>query len=78
MSHRVTIPPDRMVIEYDVDPKETMDIYNDAAGLRAQGWRMLSIDSYVRAYVHGWFRPASAPDTLRFTVLYEKVESPGP
>ncbi|MFN8622188.1 MAG: hypothetical protein U0869_15765 [Chloroflexota bacterium] len=74
MAHRISVPPDRLIVEYEVDPDKTMEVYDHAAGLREEGWRMLSIDSHVPAYRQGWFRDASAPDVLRFTVLFEKVD----
>ena len=74
MRHRIEVPPDRLVVEYEVDPDKTMEVWNHTAELRSEGWRMLSVDSHVPAYQTGWFREAAAPDQLHFTILYEKVE----
>lgn len=71
--HRIEVRPDRIVMEYTVDPGKTMEMWNHVAQLRDEGWRMLSVDSHVPAYQQGWFREAAAPDELRFTILFEWV-----
>lgn len=72
--HRIEVRPDRLVMEYRVDPDQTMDMWNHVAQLRDEGWRMLSVDSHVPAYERGWFREAASPAELTFTILFEKVE----
>jgi hypothetical protein len=76
MTPRATqIRDDRLVVEYDVDIEDTRPVWDHAARLRDEGWHLLWIDSQVRSYRAGWsFQPAQ-PAQLRFTVLYERVET---
>lgn len=74
--HRIEVRPDRLVVEYDVVPKHSREVWDHAAKLRDDGWRLLAIDSYVKAH-HSWgFRMPGTPYELRFTVLYERLDTP--
>lgn len=77
--HKIDVRPDRMVVVYLVDPNDYLDVYNDAAGWREAGWRMLSIDSQVIGFTGGasnvlWDSGSGYATEIRYTVLYEKVE----
>lgn len=77
--HKIDVRPDRMVVVYVVDPDDYLDVYNDAAGWREGGWRMLSIDSQVIGFTGGasnvlWDSGSGYATKVRYTVLFERVE----
>jgi hypothetical protein len=77
MERRSTkVGTDRLVVEYDVESKRSAQVWDDAARLALEGWRMLSVDSRVTAFRAGWLQ-AGQPLDLCITVLYGRVETPG-
>lgn len=79
--HSIEVRPDRIVVVYDVAPKDYMEVYDDAATRRLSGWRMLSIDSQALGFMGSagnlLFNTGGGSATeVRYTVLYEQLDAP--
>ncbi|MFN8622320.1 MAG: hypothetical protein U0869_16430 [Chloroflexota bacterium] len=83
--HRIDVFPDRLVMEYLLTPDEVMQVFTHVGELRAEGWRMLSLDSQTvtltdRGDWWVWIKLRKSDAThLRYTILFERVDdAPSP
>ena len=72
------IAPDRLVVIHELGTQSYPEVLDDAVMRRAQGWRLLTIDSAVIGFTGSagnlFFNTGGGGATeVRYTVLFEKV-----